>query len=251
MLIIDFDKQISLFAPGKCGSTALGYNLQHLTTEPEHKFFRAERLKFITSNTLPANIQELIVNKDFWYSLPVADSYLMYRKLYEQQGFKNYVFVREPIQRAISGFETLINWWHNDEWKQYQQGLISLSDLWDLAYNDDEYDYHVKPFLNRTTNIDCKYVHMKHINSLLKKIYNIEGKHVPSAPLWTKGIDVEIVTHTDFTRDTNPEQWDNTTKEINKFRIDCSLHFLNNNKALIEKDQRFAKEIDIYNSLDN
>jgi len=248
MLIIDFDRQISLFAPGKCGSTALGYNLQHLTTEPDDKFFRAERLKFISSNTLPATIQELISNKDFWYSLPVADSYLMYRKLYADKEFKHYVFIREPISRAISGFETLVNWWHNDEWNKYQQGESTLDDLWNLAYSDDEYDYHVKPFLHRTKNIECEYVHMEHINSMLKDIYDIDGKHVPSAPLWTQGIDVEKVTHTDFTRDTNPKQWDNTTKEINKFRIDCSLHFFNNNKALIEKDQQFAREIELYDT---
>ena len=249
MLIIDFDRQITLFAPGKCGSTALGYNLQHLTTEPEDKFFRAERLKFISSSTLPANIQELISNKDFWYSLPVADSYLMYRKLYEQKGFKNYVFVREPILRAISGFETLINWWHKDEWNQYQKDLLTLSDLWELAYNDDEYDYHVKPFLHRTKNIECKYVHMDYFNSILKYIQDIDGKHVPSAPLWTQGIDVEKVTHVDFTRDTDPEAWDNTTEQINKFRIDCAAHFFNTNEALISKDNNFAKEIEIYDTI--
>ena len=154
MLIIDYDRQLTLFAPGKCGSTALSYNLQHLTTEPNDKFFRAERLKFITSSNMPANIQELISNTEFWYSLPVADSYLMYRKLYADKGFKHYVFVREPLTRTISGFETLINWWHNDEWNEYQHNNSrSLSDLWELAFKDDEYDYHVKPFLNRIKNI--------------------------------------------------------------------------------------------------
>ena len=251
MLIIDFDRQISLFAPGKCGSTALGYNLQHLTTEPNDKFFRAERLKFITSSNMPANIQELIGNTEFWYSLPVADSYLMYRKLYADKGFKHYVFVREPLTRTISGFETLINWWHNDDWNEYQHNNSrSLSDLWELAFKDDEYDYHVKPFLNRIKNIECEYIHMKNINTLLKDIYNIDAEHVPSAPLWTQGIDVNKVTHTNFTRDTDPEKWDNTTMEINKFRIDCASHFLNNYNALIEKDQRFTKEIELYNLLD-
>ena len=85
---------------------------------------------------------------------------------------------------------------------------------------------------------------------ILKDIYNIDGKHVPSAPLWTQGIDVEKVTHVDFTRDTDPEAWDNTTEQINKFRIDCAAHFFNTNEALISRDNNFAKEIEIYNSLD-
>ena len=249
MLIIDFDRQISLFAPGKCGSTALAYNLQHLTTEPEDKFFRANRLKYISKDPVPGNFQQLLDDPEFFYSLPVAHSYLMYRKLYEQKGFKNYVFVREPILRAISGFETLINWWHRDEWDQYQDGSLTISDLWPLAYNDEGYDYHIKPFLYRIRNIDCKYVHMDHINSILKDVYNIEGKKVPSMPLWTQGIDVETVTHIDFTRDTDPEAWDNTTEQINKFRIDCAAHFFNTNEALISKDNNFAKEIEIYDTI--
>ena len=154
MLIIDFDRQISLFAPGKCGSTAIAYNLHSLTTTPTD-FFRAERLKFIGKH-IPARYNELLSNKDYFYSIPVSDSYFMYRNLYKEENFTHYVFTRQPLDRTISGFETIINWFYKDKWDDYQNDKCTLDDLWDIACNSKDYDYHMSPYLHRTKNLQCE-----------------------------------------------------------------------------------------------
>lgn len=246
MLIIDFDKQISIFAPGKCGSTALAYNLHHLTNTP-NDFFRAERLKFIGKD-IPINYEELLKNKEYFYSIPVSDSYLMYRNLYKEN-FTHYVFTREPIDRTISGFETVINWFYKDKWNEYQDNKCNLDELWSIAYSSKDYDYHIAPYLHRTKNLSCVYKDIYDINDLLKELYNIEGKKIPSVPLWTQGIDVENATHNDFTRDKDPERWDSIQHQINKFRLDCASFFLNNRRALISKDDKFARELELYDTI--
>lgn len=242
MLIIDFDKQISLFAPGKCGSTALAYNLQELTTTPS-EFFRAQRLKIITSETIPAHIQELFENKEYYYSLPIADSYLMYRKVYKQPDFKHYVFCRHPVDRVISAFETLIYWYRKDLWKQYHSNKIILEDLWGPAQELDHYDYHAGHYLNKIKNLDCTFADINSINNVLQEHYNIKAKHIPSVPLWTNGIDVDNVTHTDFTRDSDPDLWDKTQLEINRFRLDCAMKY----SALLKND-KLDTEIEVYDT---
>jgi len=244
MLIIDYDRQLTLFAPGKCGSTALAYNLQHLTTEP-NEFFRAQRLKVISSNTIPAQIQDLLENKEFYYSLPIADSYLMFRKLYTQPNFKHYVFCRDPVDRRVSAFETLISWFLPDMWEKYHNNEVTLEELWSQACELTDYDYHAGHYLNKIKNLDCVFTDIKNINNIIQEHYNIKAKHVPSVPFWTKGIDLESRKYTDYTRESDPEQWDKTQLEITRFRSECAVKYntlLKNNKLDIE--------VELYNSLD-
>ena len=138
MLIIDFDNKISMFAVGKCGSTALAYNLQSLTTEEPGSFFRANRLKYISKDPVPSSFQQLIDEPEFFYSIPVAHSYLMFRDLFKIEGFTHYVFVRKPVSRVISGLETLVNWWMPDLWKAFQNDEATINDLWQSAKQHEE-----------------------------------------------------------------------------------------------------------------
>jgi len=245
MLIVDFNKQISMFAPGKCGSTALAYNLHSLTTEPD-SFFRAERLKFISSEPVPNNFKQLLdSSKEYFYSLPIGDSYLMYRNIYKQENFKHYVFVREPVDRTISGFETVINWFYPNKWKEYQRNDCSLEDLWIVAQESKDFNYHVGPYLHRTKKLECEYLSIKSINTFLKDNYNLEAKHVPSVPHWTLGINVDRIEYEDFSRETDPELWDKIQLQMNKFRVDAALKY-----SGLMKNDVIDREVDIYNSLD-
>ena len=245
MLIIDFDNKISMFAVGKCGSTALAYNLQSLTTEEPGSFFRANRLKFISKNPVPSNFQQLIDEPEFFYSIPVAHSYLMFRDLFKIEGFTHYVFVRKPVSRVISGLETLVNWWMPELWKAFQNGEATINDLWQSAKQHEEYDYHIKEFLHVIRNLDCVYLNMEDINPFIKKYYNFDAEHVPSMPFWTKGIDVENVSFTEFTEKENPAMWNHITLEVNKFRLQCAMDY----KDVISND-KFTKEDKLYKDLD-
>ena len=67
---------------------------------------------------------------------------------------------------------------------------------------------------------------------------------MPSVPLWTIGIDVENATHEDFTRKTNPDLWDKTQLEINRFRLDCAAKY-----STLLKNDKLDKEIEIYDTI--
>jgi hypothetical protein len=244
MLIIDFDRQLTFFAPGKCGSTALGFNLQELSTSPD-QFFRAQRLKLISSNPIPAHIQELFENKEYYYSLPIADSYLMYRNLYKQPNFTHYVFYRDPVDRIISAFETLVYWYCKDKWTMYHNNETTLDELWETAQKLTDYDYHAGHYLTKIKNLQAKFTHISEINNVLKEHYNIQATHIPSVPLWTNGIDVDAVSHTHFTRESDIDLWDKTQLEMNRFRSDCAVKY----SALL-KNAKLEAAIKVYNSLD-
>lgn len=246
MLIIDFDKQISIFAPGKCGSSALAYNLQNLTTNP-NDFFRAQRLKFISTSAIPDNFNQLITTqKEYFHSIPIGDSYLMYRKLYSKaDNFKHYVFVREPVSRTISGFETVINWFYSDAWLSYHSSDTTLEELWSIAQQSNDFDYHVGPFLHRTKNLECEYINIKSINLFLKEIYNIEAENLPSVPHWTIGINVKEAKYNEFKREDDPKLWDTIQTQMNNFRTDAANKFDSSIRNNI-----ITQEIDLYNNLE-
>ena len=84
---------------------------------------------------------------------------------------------------------------------------------------------------------------------MLKNVYNIDGKRIPSVPLWTQGINVKNATHEDFSRDKDPDTWDSIQSQINKFRLNCSMFFLNNKESLISKDSKFAREFELYDTI--
>ena len=229
MLILDFDKQISLFAPGKCGSSALAYNLHDLTILPNHNF-REEHLKFISTNQIANNYQQLLdSSKEFFYSMTVADSYSMYRTLYNDVNFTHYVFDRKPVSRIISGFETVINYYYNELWQDYQNGFTTLDVLWSVAKESKEYDYHIGPYLHRTNTFDCQYLSIDYIDKFLLEKYNIEAKHIPSVPF----------------REIDDTQHEDIQHQVNKFRIDTAFRY----KDLI-KNSIFDKEVKIFDSLD-
>ena len=117
--------------------------------------------------------------------------------------------------------------------------------MWQSAKQHEEYDYHIKEFLHVIRNLDCVYVNMEDINPFIKKYYNFDAEHVPSMPFWTKGIDVENVSFTEFTEKENPAMWNHITLEVNKFRLQCAMDY----KDVISND-KFTKEDKLYKDLD-
>lgn len=228
MIIIDFDRQISIFAPGKCGSSALAVNL-HPFTFNQSEFYKHSHIKIISKEPLSYKASELIGTlKGLFHSLKTADSYVMYRKFYSENNFEHYVFVREPVDRTISGFETVINHYTTPLWHQYQKDEIPLEYLWEVAQRHKAYDYHIEPYLKRISKYDITYHDIKHINKFLLQKYDTVGEEVPSIPLRDKQSSIDTI-----------------KKEMDKFRSDCVEQF----DSVITTD-KILKEIELYNELD-
>ena len=228
MLIIDFDRQLSIFAPGKCGSSALAVNL-HPFTVNQNEFYRHSHIKIISSKPLSVTSSDLVDTlHNFFYSLRTADSYIMYRKLYSENNFKHYVFVREPVARTISGFETVINHYTTPLWHQYQNDELPLEYLWQVAQRQKSYDYHLRPYLKRISDCDIIYHDINYINKFLLKHYNTVGEEVPSIPLRDKQSSIDTI-----------------KKEMKKFRNDCAKHF---DSVITNTD--ILNEIELYKELD-
>lgn len=228
MLIIDFNKQISIFAPGKCGSSALAVNL-HPFTVNQNEFYRHSHIKIISSKPLSVTSSDLVDTLHIsFYSLRTADSYVMYRKLYSENNFKHYVFVREPVDRTISGFETVINHYTTPLWHQYQKDELPLEYLWEVAQRQKSYDYHIRPYLKRISKYNITYHNIKHINKFLLQKYDIVGEEVPSIPLRDKQSSIDTI-----------------KKEMKKFRNDCAKQF---DSVIANTD--ILNEIELYKELD-
>ena len=81
------------------------------------------------------------------------------------------------VSRTISGFETVINWFYSDAWLSYHSNDTTLEELWSIAQQSNDFDYHVGPH-RRTKNLECEYINIKFINLFPKEIYNIEAENI-------------------------------------------------------------------------
>ena len=53
-----------------------------------------------------------------------------------------------------------------------------------------------------------------------------------------------LIFNEDFTRKTNPELWDKTQLEINRFRLDCAYKY-----STLLKNDKLDKEIELYDTI--
>jgi hypothetical protein len=227
MILLDLDKRITIFAPGRVGSTSLSETIHPLTTNRNMPISQAHNFltPIISKTPIPANYYNTMESSRWHPSMSMnmstVDLYMLIRNMFSKDFDKHYVIIRNPVDRFISGCEMLLQLSGKDGFLQFYDDMSKDKFVNLIAFCIDHpfADFHLQPYMYKVSQLDCDFVHLDQVSTLIKDLYNMDMLHIDPSADWL------------------------TEEHKNKFRSFAKEH----KQGFID---HIIKEIELYNSLD-
>jgi hypothetical protein len=189
MLLLDLDKKLSIYSPGRTGSDFISHTLQHLLITGQRDV-QQQSWRGTIHDTLPLMISSNPVEPEYYHffeallSMNISNKkvYQLFRSNFGTNFDKHYVVVRNPLDRIISGY-TMVYGVHYSKHNPRLNFTIendcvssdNAKEIFDIVHNDPLADYHIQPYIKDVDVLDNVYVDTKNLTPFIKTIYNIDA----------------------------------------------------------------------------
>lgn len=224
MILLDLDKRITIFAPGRVGSTSLSETIHPLTTNSHMTLRQSDShthflTPIISQKPIPPNYYNML--ESFMnMKMSIVNVYKFIKKVFPKDFDKHYVIIRDPIDRFVSGCEMLLQFHGEDAFLQFYNDMTrdKFVNLIEFCTSHPYADFHIQPYIGFVDQ-PVDFVHIDQVSTLIKDLYNVDMLHIDPSADWL------------------------TDKHKNKFRSFAKEH----------KDvfiHHIIKEIEVYKTLD-
>lgn len=186
MILLDLDKRITIFAPGRVGSTSLSQTIHPLTTNSNMPIRQADKFltPIISQTPIPPKYYNMLDSAMNF--MPIVDVYIFIRNMFSKDFDKHYVLVRNPVDRFISGCEMLLQLTGEENFKEYCEDITTYKfvNLIDFCMEHPYADFHLQPYMYKVSELDCDFVHLDQASTLIKDLYDVDMLHIDPSADW-------------------------------------------------------------------
>ena len=124
MILLDLDKRITIFAPGRVGSTSLSETIHPFTTNSHMTSRQSDNFltPIISQTPIPPNYYNML-ESCMNMNMSIVNVYMFIRKVFSKDFDKHYVIIRDPVDRFISGCEMLLQLSGKDDFLQFYNDM--------------------------------------------------------------------------------------------------------------------------------
>ena len=187
MILLDLDNRVTIFAPGRVGSTSLTESLHHLTTNRNMSLRQAINFltPIISKTPIPANYYNML-ESFMSMNMSIVDVYMYIRNMFSKDFDKHYVIIRNPVDRFISGCEMLLQLSGEETFRNYCEDITTYKfvNLIEYCINHPYADFHLQPYMSTVSELECDFVHLNNLANLVKELYDIDMLHIDPSADW-------------------------------------------------------------------
>ena len=187
MILLDLDKRITIFAPGRVGSTSLSETIHPLTTNSHMTSRQSDNFltPIISQTPIPPNYYNML-ESCMNMNMSIVNVYMFIKKVFSKDFDKHYVVIRDPIDRFISGCEMLLQLSGKDGFLQFYDDMTEdkFVNLIAFCIGHPFADFHIQPYIHHASKTECDFVHLDQVSTLIKDLYNVDMLHIDPSADW-------------------------------------------------------------------
>jgi len=187
MILLDLDKRITIFAPGRVGSTSLSETIHPFTTNSHMTSRQSDNFltPIISQTPIPPNYYNML-ESCMNMNMSIVNVYMFIRKVFSKDFDKHYVIIRDPVDRFISGCEMLLQLSGKDDFLQFYNDMTKdkFANLIEFCIGHPFADFHIQPYIHLASKTECAFVHLDQVSTLIKVLYNVDMLHIDPSADW-------------------------------------------------------------------